>query len=91
MRYLTVTYIKKPNGQMDESVSVAKSLKNKDLATASVILDFSTCSVIKCSMNGTTVPKDWQRIRDFYYRHYPQYIDQLEKVNTPSIQLGTAD
>ena len=91
MRYLTVTYIKKPNGQMDESVSISKSLKKRDLATASVILDFATCSVVKCSMNNIVVPKDWQRIRDFYHCHYPQYINQLEKVNNLTPKIDTAD
>lgn len=86
MRYLTVTYIKQPNGQMDESVAVAKNLKYKDLSGAGVILDFKDQTVVKCSMNGVTVPKDWQRIRDFYHQHYARYIDQLEQYHNTKIQ-----
>lgn len=84
MRYLTITYIRRPDGQMDESVAVTKNLKNKDLSMANVILDFNTRSVLKCTMNGTVVPKDWQKIRDFYYQHYPQYIKQMEQANAKS-------
>jgi len=76
---MTITYFVQPSGKFDESVAVAKNLKNKDLTGASVILDFRDRSVIKCSMNGVTVPKEWKKIRDFYYQHYPQYIDQLER------------
>lgn len=81
MRYLTVTYAQKPNGQWDESVAVIKNLKPRDYSMTNVILDFQDQLVVKCSMNSDTVSKDWQRIRDFYYRVYPQYIDRLESVN----------
>lgn len=64
---------------MDEAVAVIKNLKAKDLSIASVILDFKDQTVVKCSMNGVTVPKDWQRIRDFYHQHYARHIDQLEQ------------
>jgi hypothetical protein len=29
-------------------------------------------------MDGVVVPKDWQRIRDFYHQHYKQIIQDLE-------------
>jgi len=77
---MTITYFVQPSGKFDESVAVAKNLKNKDLTSASVILDFRDQSVVKCSMNGVTVRKEWKKIRDFYYQHYPQYIDQLERL-----------
>jgi uncharacterized membrane protein len=78
MKYLIITYYKKSNGQYDESVAVTNRLKTFDLATASVVLDFKNQTVVKCSMNGVTVPKNWQKIRDFYHQHYARYIDQLE-------------
>jgi len=81
LKYLTITYYQKPNGQYDEAVAVLQRLKHRDLASASVILDFFTRSVLKCTMNGTVVPKNWQRIRDFYYQHYPKHIDELERLN----------
>ena len=66
---------------MDEVVGVSRNLKDRDLQTASVILDFRQSQVIKCSLDGTIVPKDWNRIRDFYNQHYSKIIEQLEKDN----------
>ena len=66
---------------MDEVVGVSRNLKDRDLQTASVILDFRQSQVLKCSLDGTIVPKDWNRIRDFYNQHYSKIIEQLEKDN----------
>ena len=79
MRYLIINYYRKPNGQMDEVVSIAKRTRIRDIQSAAVILDFQTRNVVKCSMDAVVVPKDWQRIRDFYHQHYSQVIDDLEK------------
>jgi hypothetical protein len=81
MKYFIITYYQKPNGQYDEAVAVSQRLRDRDITTASVILDFSTRSVLKCSMNGVVVPKDFQRIRDFYHQYYDKHIDELEKNN----------
>jgi hypothetical protein len=81
MRYFLISYYKKPNGQMDEVVSVSDKLKRKDRQTAAVVLDFQTQSVLQCSMNGTTVPKDWDRIVSFYYQHYAATFDRLAREN----------
>jgi hypothetical protein len=81
MRYFLISYYQKPTGQMDEVVSVSGSLKTRDRQTAAVILDFRTQSVLQCSMNGTTVPKDWDRIVSFYYQHYAATFDRLAKEN----------
>jgi hypothetical protein len=82
MRYFIVNYYRKPSGQMDEVVAVARHIKTRDIQSAAVILDFKTQSVVKCSMDGVVVPKDWQRIRDFYHQHYQTIIEDLEKVNS---------
>jgi hypothetical protein len=81
MRYFLVSYYQKPTGQMDEVVAVTGSLKTRDRQTAAVILDFKTQSVLQCSMNGTTVPKEWNRIVSFYYQHYAATFDRLAKEN----------
>lgn len=81
MRYFLISYYQKPNGQMDEVVAVSNSLKTKDRQTAAVILDFRTQSVLQCSMNGTTVPKDWDRVVSFYYQHYAATFDRLAREN----------
>lgn len=81
MRYFLVSYLKQATGQMDEVVSVSARLKLRDRQTAAVILDFATQTVLQCSMNGTTVPKDWNRIVSFYYQHYAATFDRLAKQN----------
>ena len=79
MRYLIINYYRRPNGQMDEVVTVAKQTKTRDIQSAAVILDFKQKTVVKCSMDGKVVPKDWNRIRDFYHQHYSRIIENLEK------------
>ena len=80
MRYFTVTYARKANGQMDELVGVTKKLKMNDYQTCAVILDFKTGRVVQASMGGVTVPKDFLKIRDFYQKHYDRLIRDLESV-----------
>jgi len=80
MRYFLVRYLKKSTGQMDEVVSVSKKIKLRDSQSSAVILDFKTRQVIQASMDGVTVPRDWNRIRDFYHQHYARLIEDLEAV-----------
>ena len=93
MRYLILTYYTKPSGQIDEVMAVARSLKNRDHQTANVILDFKTLSVLKCSMGGVQVPRDFDRIVEYYMKHYESTITRLfnengydVKVEKPQVQ-----
>ena len=81
IRYLILTYYTKPNGQIDEVMAVANSLKTRDHQTANVILDFRTLSVVKCSMVGTVVPRDWDRIVTYYNQYYENIIERLLQEN----------
>jgi len=81
MRYLILTYVTKPSGQIDEVMAVARSLKARDHQTASVILDFRTLSVLKCSMGGVQVPRDFNRIVEYYHQHYETTISRLFREN----------
>jgi hypothetical protein len=81
MRYLLLTYYTKPNGQIDEVMAVTKNLKTCDHQTASVILDFRTLSVLKCSMGGVQVPRDFNRIVEYYHQHYESTISRLFQEN----------
>ena len=81
MRYLILTYYQKANGQIDEVMAVAQSLKTRDHQTASVILDFRTLSVLKCSMGGVQVPRDFNRIVEYYHQHYESTISRLFQEN----------
>jgi hypothetical protein len=66
---------------MDETVSVARRLRDRDLQTAAVLVDFQRRSVIKASFDGAVVPKDFDRVIGYYHQHYRDYIDQLLKDN----------
>ena len=81
MRYLILTYYQKATGQIDEVMAVAKRIKNADLQTCNVILDFKTLSVLKCSMGGTQLPRDWDRIVGYYHQHYASTIERLFNEN----------
>jgi len=81
MRYLILTYYQKATGQIDEVMAVAKNLKTRDHQTASVILDFKTLSVLKCSMGGVQVPRDFDRIVEYYHQHYESTISRLFREN----------
>lgn len=96
MRYLVITYYKKANGQTDEAMAVAKNLKARDIQTANVILDFKKLEVVKATMGGEQVPRDFDRIVKYYMQHYEAIITRLfnengyqvnlEKPNEPSEQ-----
>ena len=77
MRYLLLTYYRKANGQIDESMAVSRNIKTRDLQTANVILDFKKLEVIKANMDGVSVPKDWDRIVQYYHQHYASTIERL--------------
>jgi hypothetical protein len=81
MRYLILTYYRKPDGKIDESMAVSRRVKPSDLQTASVILDFKELKVVKASMGSTVVPRDWDRIVSYYHQHYASTIDRLFKEN----------
>lgn len=87
MRYLIITYYKKANGQIDESTAVARNLKMRDHQTASVILDFKKLVVVKANLNGETVPKDFNKIVEYYMQHYENIIRRLFEENGYEIEL----
>ena len=87
MRYLILTYYQKASGQIDEVMAVAKSLKPRDHQTANVILDFQTLSVLKCSMGGVQVPRDFDRIVDYYMQHYEATITRLFNENGYDVKV----
>jgi hypothetical protein len=81
MRYLLLTYYTKPNGQVDEAITVTTRIKTRDYQTVNVILDFKEQQVVKASMNSTTVPKNWDAVVSYYYQHYPAIIERLFQEN----------
>lgn len=87
MKYLLITFIRKPNGQIDEQVVVAKRVKPADLQTCNVILNFATKKVEKCVIEAKVVDTDWERMYTYYKKIYPNLIAQLEADNANVAQV----
>lgn len=81
MRYFVITYFKKATGEQDEVTAVTRSLKTHDIQCASVILDFKKCEVVKASMGGVNVPRNFDNIVGYYRQHYKSIIDRLFNEN----------
>lgn len=77
MRYLLLTYYTKPDGKIDESMAVSRRVKTTDLQTCNVILDFKELKVVKATMGSVAVPKDFNRIVEYYHQHYAKTIERL--------------
>nr|NDG05732.1 hypothetical protein [Oxalobacteraceae bacterium] len=100
MRYLCIQYVKKPSGQMDESISLTNRIKTRDIQMNAVIIDFADRKILKASLGGVSIPKEFDRIVAFYHQHYQHVIDRLLKENgltkvennpvTPSADTATA-
>lgn len=87
MRYLVITYYKKANGQTDEAMAVTRNLKTRDIQMANVILDFKKLEVVKASMGGLNVPKNFDNIVQYYIQHYENIITRLFNENGYQVDL----
>ena len=76
-----LTYIRKPDGKIDEQVQVSTKIKERDVTTCNVILDFKEKIVEKASIDGTSIPRNWETIVEYYREHYADLIEDLEKSN----------
>lgn len=79
MRYLLITFYRKPGGQIDEHVTVSKRCKPADLQTSNIIMDFATEKIDKCVVEGRKLDKAFNELKEYYRRIYPGLIAQLEK------------
>jgi hypothetical protein len=79
LRYLLITFVRKPGGQIDELVAVGKRIKPADLQTCNVIIDYAAKKVEKCVVEGKVVDTDFERMDTYYKQVYPNLIAQLEK------------
>lgn len=79
MRYLLITYVRKANGQIDEVVTVSKQVRDQDVQTCNVILDYAQQRVVKCVIEGKKVDTDWPRLVAYYRDIYPEIDQQLSK------------
>lgn len=79
MRYLMVTFMRKPGGQIDEQVQVAKRVRTSDTQMCNVIIDFANKKVEKCVIEGKVVDTDFEKMVEYYRKVYPNLVEQLEK------------
>lgn len=63
MRYMIVTYIKRPDGKYDELTEFKSSVRLKHYQSAKVILDFKKK---QCLKNGLSPQASYQDMIDFY-------------------------
>lgn len=79
MRYLLISFLRKIGGQIDEMVSVSKRVRTSDMNNCNVIIDFADKKIIKSVIEGKQHDADFDRLRDYYARIYPNLVEQLEK------------
>ena len=65
------------NVSWDEQVAITKNLRNRDISTAKIILDFKNKRVLKNDWGGS---KDFTEMFKYFHHSYPQYT-------TPVMQL----
>lgn len=76
---MLITYLRKPNGQIDEQVEISKNVRTKDIQTCNVIMDFQDKKVNKCLIEGKVIDTTWDQLRDYYQKVYPDVVDRIEK------------
>lgn len=77
MRYLLITYLRKPGGQIDEQVGFSKRVRDKDIDTCNVIMDYKDKKVVKCFIEGKKIDTDFDAMDTYYKKIYPELITQL--------------
>jgi hypothetical protein len=78
MRYLLITFIRKPNGQIDEQVTISKKVRTSDIQSCNVILDYAKKKIDKCVIEGKVVPTSFESMHEYYKKVYPNMITQME-------------
>lgn len=78
MRYLLIKFLRKVNGQIDEMVSISQRVRDSDLDSNNVILDFAEKKIVKCVIEGKEHDTTFDKMREYYLKIYPNLIVQLE-------------
>ena len=81
MRYFLVTYVRKPDGKVDEQVEISKNLKDRDITNCNIILDFKEKNVQKNVIQGQVMNLPWETLIEYYKKVYPDHIEKLEQLN----------
>jgi len=79
MRYLLITFYRKPGGQIDEQARFVKRVRNSDMSVSNIILDYGLRKVDKCVVEGKKIERTFDELSNYYKKIYPQIVEQLEK------------
>jgi hypothetical protein len=79
MRYLLITFYRKPNGQIDEQARFVKRCRNSDLVNSNIILDYGKKTVDKCVVEGRRLDKSFNDLNLYYKKIYHKMVEILEK------------
>jgi type II secretory pathway component PulF len=79
MRYLLISFFRKPGGQIDEQARFVKKLKTSDLSMSNIIIDYGLKKVDKCVIEGQTLDRTFEQLNEYYRQVYPSMVMQLEK------------
>jgi len=79
MRYLLITFYRKPGGQIDEQARFSKRVRTSDTSTCNVIMDYGKKVVEKCVVEGRKLEKSFDELNEYYRKIYPNMIAVLEK------------
>lgn len=79
MRYLLITFYRKPGGQIDEQARFVKRVRNSDVSMSNIIMDYGLRKIEKCVVEGNKLNKSFDELHDYYKKIYPQMVNQLEK------------
>lgn len=81
MRYLVITYVTKPDGKIDEVMTVTKNLKKNDITMANVIMDFKLRKLDRCFVDRKKVDASWDTVYAYYSELYPASVSRLAAEN----------
>ncbi len=79
MRYLLITFYRKPGGQIDEQARFVKRVRNSDISMSNIIMDYGLRKVDKCVVEGKRLDKNFDELDAYYKKIYPLMINQLAK------------
>jgi len=79
MRYLLISFYRKPGGQIDEQARFVKRVRTSDSSTSNIILDYGLRKVEKCVVEGKVLERTFDQLSEYYKKIYPAMVAQLEK------------
>jgi len=79
MRYLLISFYRKPGGQIDEQARFVKRVRGSDSSTSNIIMDYGLRKVDKCVVEGQKLDRSFDQLNEYYKKIYPAMVAQLEK------------